>query len=118
MTNNPIWQIIILVTTSFCSWIFGKLQTRREKAKSDLEIIREAIAPQLESIKVLTEHNNRMVQMYLEEQKERIQTEGENKMLKAEKDDLAEKVSKLTQKVDKLEKIIQKLTHEKKPPSA
>ncbi|MCD8177306.1 MAG: hypothetical protein LUE98_07740 [Tannerellaceae bacterium] len=60
-------QITILVLTPFCSWLFSKLHTKREKQKIDLEIIQAAIAPQLDSIQQLTAHNNQLVQMYLDE---------------------------------------------------
>ncbi len=109
-----IWQIIILSATSFSGWLFGKLQTRREQKKSDLQIIEGAISPLLTSIKELTEHNNTLVQQYLEEQSLRLQMQEASKMLRAERDDLASQVSRLVAKVDKLEKTIQKLTKNEK----
>ncbi len=112
--GDYIWQIIVLVLTSACGWFFGKLQTRREQKQSDLQIIEEAISPLLTSIKDLTEHNNRLVEQYLEEQKQRLAGQEENKNLKAERAELAEQVSKLTAKVDKLERTIKRLAKNEK----
>ena len=105
-----VWQIVVLVLTSACGWFFGKLQTRREQKQSDLQIIEEAISPLLASIRELTEHNNRLVEQYLDEQQQRLAAQEENKSLKAECSGLAEQVSKLTAKVDKLERTISRLT--------
>lgn len=107
--GDYIWQIIVLVLTSACGWFFGKLQTKREQKQSDLQIIEEAISPLLTSIKDLTEHNNCMVEQYLEERKQRLVMQEENEALKAERAELAEQVSKLTAKVDKLERTIKRL---------
>ena len=112
--DNYVWEIIVLVLTSACGWFFGKLQTRREQKQSDLQIIEEAISPLLTSIKELTEHNNRLVQQYLDEQRQRLAIQEENKNLKADRAELAEQVSKLTAKVDKLEKTIKRLAKNEK----
>ena len=107
--SDYVWQIFVLVLTSACGWFFGKLQTKREQKQSDLQIIEEAISPLLTSIRDLTEHNNRLVEQYLEEQKQRLAVQEENKNLKAERAELAEQVSKLTAKVEKLERTIKQL---------
>ncbi len=112
--SDYIWQIIVLVLTSACGWFFGKLQTKREQKQSDLRIIEAAVSPLLTSIKDLTEHNNRLVEQYLEEQKQRLAVQEENKNLKAECAELAEQVSKLTAKVEKLERTIKRLAKNEK----
>lgn len=112
--SDYIRQIIVLVLTSACGWFFGKLQTKREQKQSDLQIIEGAVSPLLTSIKDLTEHNNRLVEQYLEEQKQRLAVQEENKSLKAERAELAEQVSKLTAKVDKLERTIKRLAKNEK----
>lgn len=112
--SDYIWQIIVLISTSACGWFFGKLQTRREQKQSDLQIIEEAVSPLLTSIKELTEHNNRLVEQYLDEQKQRLAVQEENKNLKAERAELAEQVSRLTAKVDKLERTIKRLAKNEK----
>lgn len=111
---DPIWQIVILVVTSSLSWFFGKLQTKRETKQTDLEIINNAISPLLKSIGELTRYNETLVLQYLEEQRQRLEVQEENKTLKAEKANLAEQVSKLTFKVDRLERTINKLTKNEK----
>ena len=112
------WQIVVLVLTSACGWFFGKLQTRREQKQSDLEIIEGAVSPLLASIKELTEHNNRLVEQYLDEQQRRLAVQEENKNLKAECAELAAQVSRLTAKVDKLEKTMKRLAKNEKDPLA
>ncbi len=112
--GDYIWQIVVPVLTSACGWFFGKLQTKREQKQSDLQIIEEAISPLLTSIKELTEHNNRLVEQYLDEQKQRLAMQEENKSLKADRAELAEQVSRLTAKVDKLEKTIKRLAKNEK----
>lgn len=107
---ETVWQIVILLATNACTWFFGKLQTRREQKQTDLQIINQAVTPLLDSIKNLTEYNNRLVEQYMEEQRQRMEAQEENKSLKAERTQLAEQVSKLTAKVDKLERTIKKLT--------
>lgn len=112
--SDYVWQIIVPVLTSACGWFFGKLQTRREQKQSDLQIIEQAVTPLLTSIRDLTEHNNRLVEQYLDEQRQRLAAQEENKALKAECAELAEQVSRLTAKVDRLERTIGRLTkHEK-----
>ncbi len=116
--SDYIWQIVVLVLTSACGWFFGKLQTRREQKQSDLEIIEGAVSPLLASIKELTEHNNRLVEQYLDEQQRRMAVQEENKNLKAECAELAAQVSRLTAKVDKLEKTMKRLAKNEKDPLA
>ncbi|WP_304581975.1 hypothetical protein [uncultured Alistipes sp.] len=116
--SDYIWQIVVLVLTSACGWFFGKLQTRREQKQSDLEIIEGAVSPLLASIKELTEHNNRLVEQYLDEQQRRLAVQEENKNLKAECAELAAQVSRLTAKVDKLEKTMKRLAKNEKDPLA
>lgn len=112
--SEYVWQIIVLISTSSCGWFFGKLQTKREQKQSDLQIIEEAVSPLLTSINDLTEHNNRLVEQYLEEQKQRLAIQEENKNLKAERAELAEQVSRLTVKVEKLERTIKRLAKNEK----
>ena len=116
--SDYIWQIVVLVLTSACGWFFGKLQTRREQKQSDLEIIEGAVSPLLASIKELTEHNNRLVEQYLDEQQRRLAVQEENKNHKAECAELAAQVSRLTAKVDKLEKTMKRLAKNEKDPLA
>ncbi len=112
--SEYVWQIIVLISTSSCGWFFGKLQTKREQKQSDLQIIEEAVSPLLTSIKDLTEHNNRLVEQYLEEQKQRPGHTGGEQNLKAERAELAEQVSRLTVKVEKLERTIKRLARKMK----
>ena len=114
--GDYVWQIVVLLLTSSCGWFFGKLQTRREQKQSDLEIIEGAVSPLLASIRELTEHNNRLVEQYLDEQQQRLVVQEENKSLKAERAELAQQVSRLTAKVGKLERTIKRLAKNKKDP--
>ncbi|MCD8081876.1 MAG: hypothetical protein LUF04_16215 [Bacteroides sp.] len=106
---SPWWQLVILVITNACTWLFGKWQTRRERKQTDLQIIEQAIAPQLESIGKLTEQNGQLVEMFLNEQRLRLAAEGENTALKAEREELKAQISGLSRKINNLEKKIDKL---------
>lgn len=106
-----VWQLVILLATTSSGWFFGKLHTRREKRKDDLQVIQSTISPLVDSIKQLTDHNNALIKEYINEQNLRIETQEANKVLQAERDDLASQVAKLTAK---LEKTIQKMTQNEK----
>lgn len=108
----PVWQqITIPAATAAIAWFGSKMQTRRERKQSDLQIIDNAIAPLLTSIKDLTARNNEFVQMYLEEQKIRLETQSQNEQLIKDRNTLSVKVEKLTLKIEKLERTISKLTN-------
>ena len=114
-----IWQIILSLATAAIGWLFGKLQTKREQKKTDLQIINDSLTPLLTSIQSLTEYNNKLVLQYLDEQKGRLAAEEQVKALIAERDNLSKEVSRLTVKVDKLEKAIKKITkNDKEPPDS
>lgn len=112
--EDTIWQIIQGIATAAVGWSFAKLQTRRERKKSDLQIINDAISPLLTSVQSLTEYNNKLVLLYLDEQRERLVAQEKNKALEEERDTLSKKVSQLTDKIDKLEKTIKKLAKNEK----
>lgn len=114
-----IWQIILSLATAAIGWLFGKLQTKREQKKTDLQIINDSLTPLLTSIQSLTEYNNKLVLQYLDEQKGRLAAEEQVKALIAERDNLSKEVSRLTVKVDKQEKAIKKITkNDKEPPDS
>jgi hypothetical protein len=112
MSFSPWWQLLILVVTNLCTWLFGKWQTKREQKQTDLQIIEQAIAPQLESIGKLTEQNGQLVEMFLNEQKLRLAAEGENAELKAEREELKAQIATLSRKIANLEKKIDKLAEQ------
>lgn len=99
-----IWQIVIMTITGFLGWLFGKLQTKREQKQTDLEIIERAIAPQLESIRKLTEQNNRLVEMFLNEQSLRLAAEDVSSELKANVAELTREIAGLKRQISKLVK--------------
>jgi len=108
MSLGPWWQLLVLVATNLCTWLFGKWQTKREQKQTDLQIIEQAIAPQLESIGKLTEQNGQLVEMFLNEQRLRLAAEGENSSLKAEREELKSQISALSKQIANLEKKIDK----------
>lgn len=90
----------------FFTWLYSKWQTKREKKKTDLDLINDAIRPLLESIQNLTTRHNELIQKYIEEQNEKL-------ALLAEKGELIEKIEHLEKQVKDLNSKINKLLKEK-----
>lgn len=92
--------------TGFVAWIYSKLKTRREKKKSDIQLINEAISPLLTSIKQLTEQNNEMVCRLLAEQDKNLQLLEERSRYQTERHELIKKIDSLEKTVKQLQKTV------------
>lgn len=99
----------IAAGTGFFAWLFGKMQTRREKKKSDLQLISEAVSPLVQSIKDLTEQNNEIISKLMKEQDKVLQLMSEKSALINERGELLEKIEKLEKQVHCLTKKINEL---------
>lgn len=100
--------------TGFFAWLFGKMQTRRERKKSDLQLVSEAVSPLVQSIKELTEQNNEVISKLMSEQDKVLQLMSEKAALINERGELLEKVEKLERQVNCLTKKINELVKSEK----
>jgi chromosome segregation ATPase len=94
--------------TGVISWILAKMQTRRERKKSDIQLINESVQPLLLSIKALTEQNNDTVCKLLAEQDKSLKLIEEKSKWQAERHELIEKIDGLEKKIQHLQKTINK----------
>ncbi len=82
------------------------LTTRRERKKTDLELINAAISPLLESIKELTEQNQALVTKLTDEQQKTLEYMRRNRSLLEERAELVSKVDRLTKQIELLKKML------------
>jgi|BioPla2DNA2_1021312.scaffolds.fasta_scaffold10529_4 chromosome segregation ATPase len=102
-------QIISGIVLAFSGWLFGKLMTKREKIKSDFQLINEAMHPLLESAKNLTSRNNDLVDRLLAEQDKNLKLMNEKTALLKERDELSHKISELEKQIKILNKRLNEL---------
>ncbi len=100
---NDILFWIITPATGIITFFVGKWQTKRERKRSDFQMINEAISPLITSIGQLTEQNNELVQKLMNEQ-------DKNLKLLAEKSAWIEEREELNQKIDKLQRTVNTLS--------
>lgn len=105
-----ILQVVLPVIAGFCGWIFSKLQTSREKKKTDLEIINAAIKPLLVSISELTDRLKATTTDLMEEREKNLK-------LTTERTELLGKIENLEKEVRKLQRQVAKLTRNEKDDS-
>jgi len=82
------------------------LTTRRERKKTDLEIINAAISPLLESIRNLTEQNSQLVGKLTDEQQKALEYIKKNRDLMEERAELMTKIDRLTKQIETLKKML------------
>ena len=100
--------------TGFMGWLFSKLQTRRERKKSDLEIIHETTTNLVESIKILTQRNGELVSELMEEQKKHLTLLKEKLEWQSQREEFIAEIEGLKKEVKALTKKINELINEKK----
>ncbi|MDR2890758.1 MAG: hypothetical protein LBV18_04040 [Alistipes sp.] len=105
-------QYILPVLTAVLGWLGANIKTRRANKQTDLQIINEAIAPLLKSIRDLTDHNRTLTGELVEEQKKSLALVEEKRAWLAERGELVGQVEKLTKRVASMEKTIRKFTSE------
>jgi len=113
MENLSWLPYLVSVLTAIIGVFSGKYLTRREKKKTDIQLIQEAINPLLESITGLTDHNNNLIEKLLAEQLKNLELIQERAGWMIEKQELVSKIDKLERKVTTLAKEIKKLRDEK-----
>lgn len=82
------------------------LTTKRERRKSDMEIIDAAISPLVGSIKELTEQNRDLVCRLTDEQQKALEYIRRNRSLLEERDGLIARIDRLTKQVELLKKML------------
>jgi len=100
--NEAMWGVLGAGISGFFAWLYSKLKTPRERKRSDLELINEAIQPLLNSIQKVTASNDELMRRYITSQNENI------KLLDV-KSDLLRDRGTLMDKVEGLEKEVIKL---------
>jgi len=112
--NEAATTTVIAGATGFFGWLFSKWQTKRERKKSDLQMIHESTANLIESIKTLTERNGELVSELMEEQKKHLTLLKEKLGWQAEREELISEIEGLKKEVKALTKKINELINEKK----
>lgn len=105
MSNLAEWFLLPLAG-GVAGFLTRALTTRRERKKSDLEIINSAITPLLTSIRELTEQNKALIDKLTLEQQASLDYMSRNKALLEERETLVTKIDKLTRQVEALKKLI------------
>jgi len=100
--------------TGFLGWLFSKLQTRRERKKSDLQMIHESTANLVESIKILTQRNGELINELMEEQKKHLTLLKEKLEWQTEREEFIAEIEGLKKEVKALTKKINELINNKK----
>lgn len=111
--NESIITIIIAASTGFLGWLFSKLTTRRERKKSDMQLISESAANLVESIRILTERNSELVTEIMEEQKKSLDLLKEKSSWQVERETFVTEIEKLKKEVKALTKKIDELINQK-----
>jgi predicted RNase H-like nuclease (RuvC/YqgF family) len=111
--NETIGQILIYIATAVGGWLSAKILTKREKKKSDIDLISSSTKDLLDGIKELTSQNKELVNELQEEQKKNLELIKEKKALLQEQLDLNSKIDNLEKKVANLTAVIKKFAKEK-----
>ena len=112
--REVITTIIIAVVTGFLGWFFSNLKTKRERKKSDLQFVSEAVSPLVQSIRELTEQNNELIGKLMIEQDKVIRLASEKAELIKEKGELIEKIEHLEKKIETLSRKIDNINKKRK----
>ncbi len=107
MISNPWLECFVLPLVGLVvGYLTRVLTTRRERRKSDLEIINAAINPLLESVKQLTEQNRELVLKLADEQRKTLEYMRSNRSLLEERAELVAKIDRLTKQIELLKKML------------
>jgi chromosome segregation ATPase len=104
---------LLPLVTALGGLFSGKFLSKRERKKSDLQLINEAISPLITSISQLTEQNNEVVGKLLDEQDKNLKLLAEKAEWIKERGELKAKIERLEKTVLSLEKKIDELIKEK-----
>lgn len=105
--NSDIMAILSGGVMALVGWFSSKAMTRREKKKSDMELISSSTENLLAGINQLTAQNKALVDELKAQQEKNLQLIKENNELLLDKQTLSNEIKRLQKKVDKLTKIIE-----------
>lgn len=104
--NDLILQIGVPIITAVTGWFSANYLTKRQKKKTDLEMVNDATQSMLSTI------NGTLTR--IDELTQKITTlQTENLQLKAERVQLNMKIDTLTRKVDEMQQVISRLAKQK-----
>lgn len=109
MSGSDNWfveYLLLPLSGLIVGFLTRALTTRRERKRSDLELINMAIAPLLESIRSLTEQNSQLVEKLASEQRSTLEYMERVKGLQEERTELIAKIDKLSRQVENLKKLL------------
>lgn len=105
--SSDIWQYVVLPLSGVVvGYLSRLLTTRRERKKSDLDLITESVTPLLNSIRELADQNRELVDKLADEQRSCLEYMKQNKSLLEERAELVSKINKLTRQVDEMKKML------------
>ena len=100
--------------TGFFNGLFSKWQTRRERRKSDMQMIHDTTINLVGSIRTLTEQNSELVKELMNEQKKCLELLREKSVWQTEREGFISEIEKLRKEVKALTKKVNELINEKK----
>lgn len=113
--NSEVMAMITGVVMAVVGWFSSKAMTKREKKKSDMELISSSTENLLAGINQLTSQNKALVDELKIQQEKNLQLIKENNELLLDKQTLSNEIKKLRKEVEQLRKIVtQNIENEKK----
>jgi len=98
--NEYIITSLIAAFTALVGWFISKLQTKRERKKSDLQLINDSVSGLVNSLQLLSDNNSLMVTKFLHEQEKVLNLCAEKEQLLRERSDLFFKIDNLEHKIN------------------
>ena len=113
--NSEIMTMVTGIVMALVGWFTSKAMTKREKKKSDMELISSSTENLLAGINQLTAQNKSLVDELRTQQEKNLQLIKENSELLEDKLSLSNEIKKLRKEVERLTKIVtQNIENEKK----
>lgn len=105
--NNEILTTLTGIVMALVGWFFSKAMTKREKKKSDMELISSSTENLLAGINQLTAQNKALVDELKSQQEKNLQLIKENNELLLDKQTLSNEIKKLRKDVERLTKMVE-----------
>lgn len=105
--NNEILTTLTGIVMALVGWFTSKAMTKREKKKSDMELISSSTENLLAGINQLTAQNKALVDELKAQQEKNLQLIKENNELLLDKQTLSNEIKKLRKEVERLTKIVE-----------
>lgn len=98
--------VLVPLAGAVVGWFSRVLTTRRERKRSDFEMVNAAISPLLEAIGKLTERNDALIGKLADEQQKTLEYMQRTRDLLEERACLTAKIDRLTKQVEALKKML------------